>query len=90
MATRATVLKILIGEEEGDGDEDDVDSAGPQQRKLRALGVRYLRDGVCHEGMVCVCVWGGLGAPCLDEPTPTQPTHYHTLFKWMISHPDRS
>lgn len=71
MATRATVLKILIGEEEGDGDEDDVDSAGPQQRKLRALGVRYLRDGVCHEGMVCVCVWGGLGAPCLDDPNST-------------------
>ena len=41
VATRATVLKVLVGE------EFDEQSG---QRKLRALGVRYLRDGVCHEG----------------------------------------
>lgn len=52
MATRATVLKILIGETEadGDGNVDPVGGSGMQQPTLRALGVRYLRDGVCHEG----------------------------------------
>ena len=65
MATRATVLKILIGEDEADDDDDDVGvssstssstsnnspfAGGQPQRRLRALGVRYLKDGVCHEG----------------------------------------
>lgn len=54
------MLKILIGEaeeeEDGDGGQE------PQQRKLRALGVRYLRDGVCHEGTYVVgmgFLWNG-------------------------------
>jgi choline dehydrogenase len=39
---RTTVLKVLIGETwEGQGNH--------KQRALKALGVRYLRDGICHE-----------------------------------------
>lgn len=46
VATRATVLKILIGKEDEASDGDD----GSTTSGLRAVGVRYLRDGVCHEG----------------------------------------
>lgn len=51
---RATVLKILVGEA-----DDEEGASTSANRRLQALGVRYLQDGVCHEGeWVCVFFWG--------------------------------
>jgi len=44
--TRATVLKVLVGETETKG------GRGGGRKGLEALGVRYLHDGVCREAFV--------------------------------------
>lgn len=48
------MLKILVGEA-----DDEEGASTSANRRLQALGVRYLQDGVCHEGeWVCVFFWG--------------------------------